>query len=105
MNYDIKFKSIEYSESLAEYVRERFEKLERFAIRPITVHVTFSHQRHMKIASVYIKGFNGNFRARGESDSLYVSLDMCVKKLSRQLEREKSRIKEHHHPVDTRRAA
>ena len=96
MKFDVKFKSIDYSEPLANYVEERFEKLAKFEIKQVTVHVTFSEERHSRRADVYVKGMNGSFRAKGDSDSFYVSLDLCLKKLARQMEREKSRIKEHH---------
>jgi len=95
MKYDVKFKSIDYSQGLVEYVQEKFEKLIKFEIKPLTVHVTLSHQRHERIADVYIHGLNGNFRAQGKSDSLYVSLDLCLKKLTRQMEKEKAKIKNH----------
>lgn len=97
MKFDVKFKSIDHSHALVEYVKERCEKLKKYAIRPLTVHVTFSEERYNCKAQVYIHGFQGECRASHASDSFHVSLDLCLKKIERQLEREKSRIKSHHH--------
>jgi len=102
MKFDVKFKSIDFSQGLMDYVQERFTKLSKFEIKPITVHVTFSHQRHHRVADVYIHGLQGEFRAQGRSDSLHVSLDMCLKKLKRQMEREKARIKNHRNHEQTK---
>lgn len=97
MNFDVRFKSLDHSHTLVDYVEERFARLAKYEIKPITVHVTFSQERHQQVAEVYIKGLQNSFRARGVSDSLYVSLDMCMRKLKRQMEKEKSKIKHHHH--------
>ncbi|MCB0350880.1 MAG: ribosome-associated translation inhibitor RaiA [Bdellovibrionales bacterium] len=97
MNFDVKFKSIKHSPSLVEYVQERFSSLSKYEIRPSTVHITFSEEGYNCRADIYINGYNGSFRAKGLSDSYFVSLDMCIKKLKRQMEKEKSKIKHHHH--------
>jgi putative sigma-54 modulation protein len=97
MKFDVKFKSIDFSQALVDYVEERFAKIAKFEIKPVTVHVTFSQIRHAKVTEVYIHGMQGDFRARGESDSLYVSVDMCLKKLKRQMEKEKAKVKNHRH--------
>ncbi len=96
MKFDIKFKTIDYSQSLVEYVYSRFDKVERYAVKPITAHVTFSEERHNCCAEVYIHGLKGEFRSHFSSDSFHVSLDMCVKRIERQMEREKDKLKSHH---------
>ncbi len=97
MQFDVKFKGIDHSDSLENYVRERCEKLKKFEIKPIRVHVTFSLVRHERKAEFYIHGLHKKFRAAVESDSYFTSLDACLKKISRQMEKEKEKIKHHHH--------
>ena len=97
MKFDIKFKSMDYSQSLVDYAEEKFAKLEKYEIRPVVVHITFSQERHEQVAQVYIKGLHGEFRAKAYSDSLQSAIDLCLKKMKRQMEREKSKIKHHHH--------
>lgn len=104
MNFDVKFKSIKYSQSLVEYVQEKFSKLSKFEIRPSTVHITFSEEGHNCRADIYINGFQGTFRAKAYADSFYVSLDMCLKKMKRQMEKEKAKIKHHRHYEHTEEA-
>jgi ribosomal subunit interface protein len=95
MLFDVRFKGIEYSRALAESVEEKFSKLEKFEIKPITVHVTFRAERHVKLAEVYIQGLNSPFRARGAGESYLESLDNVLKKLWRQMAREKAKVKHH----------
>ncbi len=98
MKFDIKFKSIDHSQSLVDYAQERLTaKLEKFEIRPTMIHITFSQERHEQVTHIYIKGMNSSFKAHASADSLHVSLDMCLKKLKKQMEKEKSKIKHHHH--------
>lgn len=95
MRFDVRFKGISYSEYLAQCVEDKFSKLEKFEIKPITVHVTFRAERHTKIAEVYIQGLNSPFRARGSGENYMAGLDACVRKLWRQMAREKAKIKRH----------
>jgi ribosomal subunit interface protein len=97
MNFQVKFKSIDHSNSLVEYVEQKFSKLSKYEMKPLRVKVTFSEERHSCSAQVYIHGLHKEFTARHSCDSFYVALDFCLKKIERQLEREKSRIKSHHH--------
>lgn len=97
MKFDVRFKGIDYSDSLASYVSEKFEKLKKFEIKPLRVQVTFYDEKHEKIAEVFVHGLNSHFQAKAATDSYFSSVDMCLKKMSRQMEKEKSKIKHHHH--------
>jgi ribosomal subunit interface protein len=101
MNIAVKFKNLDHSEALVEYVTERFSKLGKFEIKPLKIHVTFSQERYKFKAQVYVNGLNRPYRAVGiAEDSFYAALENCYRKLSRQLEKEKSKIKHHHHVRD-----
>ena len=93
----VKFKGIDRSEALVQYVTERFARLQKLEIRPLKCHITFSAVKHKHIAEVYVHGINGDFRAKAMTTSYQESVDQCAKKIERQLEREKSKIKRHRH--------
>lgn len=95
MRFAVKFRGLSHSSALVGYVEERFEKLKKFEIKPIKVQVTFYEEGHNKKAEVFIHGLNKNFRAEAFSDSYYVAIDMCLKKVWRQMEKEKAKIKKH----------
>lgn len=97
MKFDIRFKGIEYSESLAQYTEERFDKIQKFEMKPVKVNVTYSTQRHHKCAEVYVQGVNSSFRASAKGENYYDCLDDVVRKLSRQMSKEKSKVQHHRH--------
>lgn len=95
MQFDIRFKGIGYSRSLVEYTEGKFAKLEKFEIKPITVNVTFRAERYNKMAEVYVKGLNSPFRAKGAGETYLDALDAVLRRLWRQMAREKSKVKRH----------
>ena len=76
-------------------MEDRFQKLQKFEIKPILVNVTFTEVRFQRIAEVYVKGMLRPMRAKGSSDSFHTAIELCMRKIERQMEREKSRIKNH----------
>jgi ribosomal subunit interface protein len=101
MKCAVRFKGIDSSQALIDYVQDRFQKLERFEMKPLTVHVTFRDERHERVAEIYVKGMKRDMRAQAAADNYYGALDLCFKKVERQLEKEKSRIKHHKHEERT----
>lgn len=95
MQFVVKFKGLDHSQSLTDHVSERFEKLDKFEIKPIKVQVTFSHVRQICRSEVYVKGIKRVFRAEAKGDTYHEALDKVMKKLERQLEKEKSKVKHH----------
>lgn len=95
MQFIVKFKGLDHSQSLADHVTERFEKLGKFEIKPVKVQVTFSHIREICRSEVYVKGIKTIFRAEAHGDNYHEALDKVMKKLERQMEKEKSKVKHH----------
>ena len=50
MNVKCTFKNIDWSQSLADYTAERFEKVKKLELKPVNVSVTFGAQGHLKCA-------------------------------------------------------
>jgi len=95
MRFDVRFKGLNHSDFLENAVVEKFSKLIKLEIKPVTVQVTFRTEGHQKVCDVYIRGLNSPFRAQGAEESFLESLDDCVEKLWRQMSKEKSRVKNH----------
>lgn len=97
MRCDIRFKGIEYSDALASHAEERMEKLGKFELKPVKVNVTFSCERYSKQAEAFVQGVNSSFRAKAVGDSYYDCLDEIVRKLSKQMAKEKAKVQHHRH--------
>lgn len=98
MKVDFTFKHVDSSEALMQYAQERLEKIEKFELKPMDVKFTVSKQDHECIVEVSVLEGRRKFRAEGSSDDFYRSVEMVVNKLTRQLSKDKSRVKNHKNP-------
>jgi putative sigma-54 modulation protein len=98
MQVDFTFKHVDSSESLMEYARDRVEKIEKFELNPMDVHFTVSMERHECIVEVSVVEGRRKFKATASSGDFYRSVEMVVNKLSRQMSKDKRRLKHHKNP-------
>ena len=98
MKVDFTFKHVDISDSLMQYATERLEKLEKFELKPMDVHFTVSMLKHECIVEVSVLEGRRKFKAEGNSDDFYRSVEMCINKLWRQMSKDKRRLKGHKSP-------
>ncbi len=96
MKVDFSFKHVDSSEALIGYASERMEKLTRYELKPMDVHFTVSMEsRHECKIEVHVVEGRRKFKAEAVSDDFYRSVEMVINKLSRQLSKDKGRVKHH----------
>ena len=98
MKIEFAFKHVDISQALIEHCRERMEKLSRFEIKPMSVHFTFSMERHERVVEIRVDEGRRKFKAQSTADDFYRAVEMSVNKLRRQLTKDKSRVKAHKNP-------
>lgn len=99
MKVEFTFKHVDSSEALQAYALERIERIEKFELKPMEIQFTVSMQsRHECIVEVNVLEGRRKFKAEAVSDDFYRSVEMVVNKLSRQLSKDKSRVKHHKNP-------
>lgn len=91
MKVDFAFRNVDSSDLLMNYMRERLEKIERFEMNPMGVHVVVSMVRHECSVEVTLQEGRRKYKANSVSDDFYRSVEMCVNKLQRQLSKERRR--------------
>lgn len=91
MKVGFAFRNIDSSDLLMDYMSERLERLERFELNPMDVHVVVSMVRHECSVEVTMTEGRRKYKAHAVSDDFYRSVDMCVNKLQRQLSKERRR--------------
>lgn len=101
MKFQIKFKSIDHSQALSDYAVDKLSRLEKYEVKPVRIHLTFSMVRHQKVAEVYFQGVQSSFRAKATGNDFHECLNLVLDKLERQLKREKAKVQEHHKPERT----
>jgi len=95
MKVDFTFKHMDSSDALMQYARERCEKIEKFELNPMDVHFVMSMHKHECIVEVYVEEGRRKFKASASSEDFYRSVEMVVNKLTRQLSKDKRRLKAH----------
>jgi putative sigma-54 modulation protein len=98
MKVDFTFKHIDSSEALMEYALERCEKIEKFELNPMDVHFIVSMEKHECMIEVHVEEGRRKFKASAASNDFYRSVEMVMNKLSRQMSKDKRRLKAHKNP-------
>lgn len=101
MKIKITFKHLDHTEALDQKITEKTNKLKKFFDGNVDVHWTCYVQDGKQFADILLFGSNFEYKARASSDSLYKALDMAIKKIVTQVEKRKSKWKDHmHHKHD-----
>jgi putative sigma-54 modulation protein len=95
MKVDFTFKHVDTSEALMAYAHDRIEKIAKFELNPMDVHFIISMTKHDCTVEVHLEEGRRKFKASATSDDFYRSVEMVVNKLSRQLSKDKRRLKHH----------
>ncbi|GGB83626.1 ribosome hibernation promoting factor [Marinobacterium sp. D7] len=95
MQINITGHHVELTEALNDYVRSKFDKLERHFDNITNAQVTLSveKQRQQAEADVHIAG--GQIFATHEHDDMYAAIDGLIDKLDRQIIKHKEKMKAH----------
>ena len=99
MKVGFAFRNVDSSDLLMDYMTERLEKLGRFELNPMDVHIVVSMVRHECSIEVTMTEGRRKYKANAVSDDFYRSAEMCVNKLQRQLSKERRR----QHDINQRR--
>ena len=94
MRYSISGKNIDVTEGLENAVYDKIGRLEKYFTPETEVHVTFNVEKERQIIEVTIPMKGNIIRAEQESNDMYVSIDLVVDIIDRQLKRYKTKLAE-----------
>ena len=92
MNYIISGKNIDVTDGLRDAIYDKLGRLEKFFNEDTYVQVTFSVEKDRQKIEVTIPMKGHIIRAEQVSDDMYVSIDMVVEIIERQVTRYKKKI-------------
>ena len=95
MKLNFKFRKIEWSEEMVDYVTARLAKLAKFEWQPLSAHITFSAERNFCCTEIRLSGQGMLFKASAKALSYSDGVDAACAKLQRQLERKKHLVQDH----------
>ena len=91
MQLNISGHHVEVTDSLNDYVHEKFARLERHTDYINTIQVILSVEKLIQKAEATVRITGAEIFATSESDDMYAALDSLVDKLDRQLLKHKER--------------
>lgn len=99
MRIDFKFRHMQPSDELTNYVSERIDKLGRYEMRPVRVEFTFTLEKASKRVDIHVRGQDIEMHAHCEAEDYFSGIDIALEKITRQLARKKAKIKNRKAPV------
>lgn len=94
MRYIISGKNIDVTEGLKNAVYDKIGRLEKYFTPETEIHVTFNVEKERQRIEVTIPMKGNIIRAEQESTDMYVSIDLVVEIIERQLKKYKTKLAE-----------
>ena len=91
MQINISGHHVEVTDSLSDYVNEKFEKLERHVDGISSIQVTLTVEKIVQKAEATIRIKGGEVFANADSEDMYAAIDSLTDKLDRQLLKHKDK--------------
>ncbi len=97
MQIDMVGKNFDVSSELREFTHDKLVKrLEAYAEKITTLHVTFNVEKLQQIAEATLHLSGMDIHARSEAADMYAAVDGLIDKLFRQVIKQKEKLSSHH---------
>ena len=95
MSVVVRFKKLDHSESLTEYIEEKIEKLIPHCRGEISAHFDISIQGRKKAVEFHFKTKLNSYYSKAFSEDYYLSVDVAVNKVLRQVKKHRQKMRLH----------
>ncbi|EGU36332.1 ribosome hibernation protein YhbH [Vibrio ichthyoenteri ATCC 700023] len=95
MQINITGHHVDLTDSMQDYVNEKFQKLERFFDHINSVQVVLKVEKLQQIAEATLHINQGEIHASANEESMYAAIDSLTDKLVRQLNKHKEKLHNH----------
>lgn len=95
MDTNFTFRNIEPTEGLKDHALDKMTKVEKYLLKPIAVHVIFSHDKFHQSCEITLVDGGTKYIGSETSTDMYQSIDRAVERIVRQLKKNKERVKGH----------
>ncbi|EEX95236.1 ribosome hibernation protein YhbH [Vibrio orientalis CIP 102891 = ATCC 33934] len=86
---------VDLTDSMQDYVNEKFQKLERFFDHINSIHVVLKVEKLRQIAEATLHVNQAEIHASSDDENMYAAIDSLVDKLVRQLNKHKEKLNAH----------
>ncbi|GAB2669350.1 ribosome hibernation promoting factor [Vibrio panuliri] len=95
MQININGHHVDLTDSMQDYVNEKFQKLERFFEHINSVHVVLKVEKLRQIAEATLHVNQAEIHASADDENMYAAIDSLTDKLVRQLNKHKEKLNSH----------
>ncbi|PMH42538.1 ribosomal subunit interface protein [Vibrio sp. 10N.286.49.B3] len=95
MQINITGHHLDLTDSMQDYVENKFKKLERFFDHINNIHVVLKVEKVQQIAEATLHINQGEIHATANDENMYAAIDALVDKLVRQLNKHKEKLSSH----------
>ncbi|GAB6908507.1 conserved hypothetical protein [Desulfosarcina cetonica] len=95
MNTSVRFKNLESSEALKNYVSDKLSRLDKYFNGPGEANVVLSIEKFRHSAEINISGDRLTIHGKEETEEMYAAIDMVLDKLEVQIKRNKQKNRAH----------
>lgn len=100
MQLNIVARHLELTQAIADYVRKKVEKSEKYFQKIVWAQVILSVEKYRQLAEIVLHAGGSTFRSKEESIDLYAAIDLAADKIDAQLRRYKEKSKVHRKSKD-----
>jgi putative sigma-54 modulation protein len=87
---------VDITDPLRDYVRDKFQRLERHFDQVIDIHVVLTVEKNHNKAEANLQVSGSHIHADAIHDDMYAAIDGLIDKTDRQLIKHKEKMKDHH---------
>lgn len=93
MRINVTFRHLDASDTLREYVEQRFKKIKKYVDGPMDVDVVLSVEKFRQAVQVMISGDGVRAAAKEEQNEMRAAIDLVSDKVEKQLKKYKEKIR------------
>ncbi len=93
METSITFKQIDTSEAVKSYIEEKAEKIARYDLKAMELHVTLTKDHHLHKAEAVLVAKDFRAHCEGATEDIYVSINDALTKVEKLLQKRTSKLK------------
>ncbi len=94
MNITVTARHFDLTPELKDHVENEVNGLTRFFDKIISTDVILDIEKYRQFAEIRVKVYKETISGKGDSDDMYVSIEMAIDKVKRQLKKYKGKLKE-----------
>ncbi len=95
MIIEISGRHFHVTDALREHVTQKIQKMDKYALKIVAVHVIFEVQKIHQITEITVLGKNLRLTAKEKAADMYVSFDQTFHSIQLQLGKLHDRLKDH----------